>query len=64
MYVTMNNIFEISEKDAGNYKNYESHIVSYIMRGFVTGTGPENYDFPENGIVSSLLKIHTSSRLL
>ena len=54
MFVTMNKVFNVDESDAVNYLNYEAHMVSAIMTGFVTGTGPENYNFPENGIISSL----------
>ena len=54
MFVTMNKVFNVDESDAVNYSNYEAHMVSAIMTGFVTGTGPENYNFPENGIISSL----------
>ena len=54
MFVTMNKVFNIDESDAVNFKNYESHIVSTLMTGFISGTGPENYIFPENGIISSL----------
>ena len=54
MFVTMNKVFNVDESDAENYYNYEAHIVAAIMTGFVSGTGPENYNFPENGIISSL----------
>ena len=38
----------VNESDASSYNNYEAHIVATLMAGFVTGTGPENYNFPLN----------------
>lgn len=55
MYVNYGSVFYVDESDASYYENYESHIVASMMDGFVNGTGPENYDFPENGIISSMM---------
>jgi hypothetical protein len=35
------------------FKNYEAFVVKELMSNFVSGYGPENYEFPTNGIISS-----------
>jgi RHS repeat-associated protein len=53
MYVSQNSVFKVDESNADKFDNYEAFIVGTIMKGFAEGTGPENYIFPENGIISS-----------
>ena len=53
MYVSTGSTFKVDESNAGNYKNYEAFVVSELMNSFVSGKGPENYEFPTNGIISS-----------
>jgi|GEM_PF-2872761 len=53
MYVNTTQTLKVDESNAGLYKNYESYIVAKLMSGFVGGYGAENYEFPENGIISS-----------
>ena len=53
MYVNYEKVFHVDESDASAYQDYEAFVVAYLMTSFASGTGPENYDFPENGIISS-----------
>jgi RHS repeat-associated protein len=53
MFVGTNTQFYVDESNANDYKDFEAAVNSSIMKGFVTGTGPENYVFPRNGIISS-----------
>ena len=46
-------IFNVDESQADRTNNYESFVVGQLLRNFVSGEGPENYNFPENGIISS-----------
>ena len=55
MYVNYDKVFYVDESDANSYVNYEAYMVAYMMASFVAGTGPENYDFPENGVISSAM---------
>lgn len=59
MYVNYNKVFYVDESDASSYTNYETYMVAYMMVAFVSGTGPENYDFPENGVISKAM-LHSS----
>ncbi len=53
MFVGTNTQFFVDESNATDYNDFEAAVNSSIMKGFVTGTGPENYVFPRNGIMSS-----------
>jgi len=53
MYVRQEGTFLVDESNAGEFNNYESFVVNELMQGFITGTGPENYVFPKNGIISN-----------
>src|SRR5690606_4504831 len=47
--VTMN----VDESQAKRFNNYEAFVIKEMMNNFVTGEGPENYNFPTNGVMSS-----------
>lgn len=53
LYVNTNSTFTIDESNANKFANYELGVVAALMNNFVTGLGPENYSFPENGIISN-----------
>ncbi|MBS1586682.1 MAG: VCBS repeat-containing protein [Bacteroidetes bacterium] len=53
LYVHTNTMFHVSESNANKFANYELGVVAALMNNFVTGLGPENYSFPENGIISN-----------
>lgn len=52
-WVNLNVGFLVSEENAGGFQNFELHVVNELMQNFMYGTGPENYIFEENGIISS-----------
>jgi RHS repeat-associated protein len=53
MYVNTSTILNVDESQANRFDNYEAFIVHRLMSNFVSGEGPENYNFPTNGIISS-----------
>jgi len=53
LYVNQKYISNVSEKQANRFFNYEIFVVTDLLTGLVSGTGPENYNFPTNGIISS-----------
>jgi RHS repeat-associated protein len=53
MYVYNGATLNVDESQASDFNNYESYVVYRLMKNFVSGEGPENYNFPENGIISS-----------
>jgi len=53
LVVNTEKVFKVDERNAGSYKNYEAFVVTSIMRSFVSGNGPQNLEFPNNGIISS-----------
>jgi RHS repeat-associated protein len=61
MWVSNQWVLEVNEGEAIQFENYEAYVVAVLMRNFVNGSGPENYEFPENGIISSRL---TSSAIV
>ena len=55
MYVNYDLVFYVDESNANSYENYELYVVTCMLVHFVSGTGPENYDFPENGRISKAM---------
>lgn len=53
LYVHTDTQFNIDESNAKEFGNYELGVVSMLLNQFVSGKGPENYSFPENGIISN-----------
>ena len=53
MYVSKASVFNVDESNAKKFDNYEAFIVVQLLNNFVSGHGPENYNFPTNGIISS-----------
>jgi hypothetical protein len=53
LVVNTEKVFKVDERNASSYKNYEALVVTAIMRSFVSGEGPQNLEFPTNGIISS-----------
>lgn len=53
MFVQKGQVFKVDESNAGQFNNYEAFVVNRLLDGFVSGQGYENYEFPENGIISS-----------
>jgi hypothetical protein len=53
MFVSTSTNFNVDESEASKYGDYESMVVYQLLNGFVEGKGPENYNFPTNGIISS-----------
>jgi RHS repeat-associated protein len=53
MYVSNNKTHEVDESNANEFENYEAFVVSTLMTNFISGNGEENYNFPENGIISN-----------
>jgi RHS repeat-associated protein len=43
----------VDESQASHTNNYEAFIVNRLLKNFVSGEGPTNYNFPTNGIISS-----------
>lgn len=43
----------VNESNSNRYSNYEAMVVGTLMQNFATGEGPENYNFPLNGKISS-----------
>ena len=56
MYVDNTQSYMVDESNSKDYKNYEAYVVGAIMYNFLNGSGPENYVFPDNGIISSKFK--------
>lgn len=52
LYVNQNTLFNVDESNANNYKDYPLNVVTEMMNNFISGKGPENYNFPVNGIIS------------
>ncbi len=53
MYVSKSSVFKVDESNSNQMKNYEAFVVDELMRNMATGKGPENYEFPTNGVISS-----------
>jgi len=53
MFVSNSTDFKVDESEADEYGDYESMVVAMLLNNFVQGSGPENYVFPTNGIISS-----------
>lgn len=53
MFVGTTTQFFVDESNASEYKDFEAAVNYSIIKGFVTGSGPENLVFPRNGIISS-----------
>ena len=53
MYVSSESMFYVNESNSNRYSNYEAMVVATLMKNFVSGEGPENYNFPLNGLISS-----------
>ncbi len=53
IFVGQQTVFRVDESNSGSFNNYEGAVVDHIMNSMVTGAGPQNYVFPENGIISS-----------
>lgn len=53
LWVNQQGAFIVDESDADQYGNYATHVVNTMMQNFIYGKGPENYIFPENGVISS-----------
>ena len=45
--------FDVDESQAKYLRNYETYVVHKLVNNFKTGNGPTNYNFKENGIISS-----------
>jgi hypothetical protein len=56
MWVNAGSTFEVDESQASGMKNYNLFVSTVLLNNFATGEGPENYVFPENGIISSMMK--------
>jgi RHS repeat-associated protein len=54
MFVSTSSTFKVDESNASQFNNYEAFIVDKMLIGMVTGKGPENWEFPTNGKISSL----------
>jgi hypothetical protein len=55
IWTNQNGVFEVDESNASEFRDYPLFVINTMLNRFVDGTGPENYIFPENGIVSSQL---------
>ena len=53
LYVSNKSIYKVDESNSKNFSDYEAFVVNELMQNFVSGKGPENYDFPTNGVISS-----------
>lgn len=53
LYVNNGAVFNVDESNAGKFLDYEIFVVSELLNGFASGEGPENYNFPVNGKISS-----------
>jgi len=53
LYVNYRFISNVDEKQSDRFYNYETFVVKELLKGFITGTGSENYNFPTNGLISS-----------
>ena len=53
MFVSNAATLNVDEKQAADFYNYEAFVTDRLMANFVSGKGPENYNFPTNGIISS-----------
>lgn len=53
MFVSSANTFNVNESNAKKFDDYEAFVVGQLMNNFISGQGPENYNFPTNGIISS-----------
>jgi len=53
MYVNNSSVFKVDESNANKFNDYSGAVVSVLLSNFVTGKGPENVEFPVNGIISS-----------
>lgn len=49
----------VDESQASDMNNYNLFVSTVLLNNFATGNGPENYVFPENGVVSSMMKNST-----
>ncbi|KQX15075.1 hypothetical protein [Flavobacterium sp. Root420] len=56
MYVNNSESYFVDESNSKKFNNYEAYVVGSLTYNFFNGTGPENYVFPENGIISSKFK--------
>jgi hypothetical protein len=54
VYVSGNFVYRVDEEQAAFFTDYEAYVLAALMDNFSRGTGPENFVFPENGIISSL----------
>lgn len=54
MYVNNDFVFVVDESNADKYVDFELLVVRRMLQGFVSGTGPENYYFEENGVISNI----------
>jgi hypothetical protein len=55
-YVSDGTALYVDESQASQFKDYEAFVVATLMYNMLTGKGPENVVFPENGIISSQFK--------
>ena len=53
MFVSNAATLNVDEKQAADFDNYEAFVIDRLMDNFVSGNGPENYNFPTNGVISS-----------
>jgi RHS repeat-associated protein len=53
VWVSRKAVFNVNESNAKKFDNYEAAVVAEIVANFMGGVGPENYNFPTNGIISS-----------
>ncbi len=56
MWVHNSGAFTVDESNAGDFTNYETFVVNEILQNFINGTGPENYIFPTDGVISNAMK--------
>ena len=52
LYVNRGSYFYVDESNAKDYNNYPLAVVASMLFNFISGKGPENYYFQENGPIS------------
>ncbi len=53
LWVNQGLVFNVDESNADEFENYELMVSASLLTAFQTGRGAENWNFPENGIISS-----------
>jgi RHS repeat-associated protein len=53
LWVSNSSVFKVDESNSNDFNNYEAFVVNHMLQNFRSGVGPENYEFPTNGVISS-----------